>query len=137
MSLDKLLKNQPTSSKSATPHVKLSNIELYLPPEYELSDEEWKSYFTAYNQFGRPTKTADAICHYIREHNPNSDTKALYSVSNVICKDSSFYTDVMFGKSKPALTALLFYKAEHLRFVPILTVQKDAIQHIVLTYVPD
>lgn len=134
MSLDQLLK----ASKPSVQGVKESNIELFLPPEFNITLERWRQLFEYYNLSGRTTKTADTIQHYIRDKNPGESTNNLFSVSDVVEREGRFFVDATFLKTKTALTALYIYKAEKLKLMPITTADgSQPIVHIVLTYVPE
>lgn len=135
MSLKDLLKHkkqQTTAPKKD--EVCPGEVELFIPPEYDKTIAEWVALFDAYNRSERPIKTADAISRVIAETNPDKDLRALYRLSAVTNRNSRFYAKPIFTKEKESLTALIFYKAEKLNFVPILNKDQNQIIHVVLTY---
>lgn len=134
MSLDQLVKRSSPSKAG----LQQADNELFLPPEYNLTIEQWRELFEIYNRTNRPVKVADTIQHYIREHNPGVETNNLFSIDKIVEREGRFFANATFLKTKPALTALYIYKAENVKLVPIIpanTIQQIA--HVALTYVPE
>ena len=136
MSLDQLLNR---GSKSKNNGKVIADIELYLPPEFDITLDQWRTLFARYNRLGRITKVAVAIAQYIRDNNPGASTTNLFSVSEVVERNGRFYTDASFVKTKEGLTALYIYNSEEqVRLLPIAPMDGNGeIAHIVLSYVPE
>ena len=135
MSLDALLSK--TSSAKAN-SVKVSDIEVILPPEYEITIDRWREMIEFYNRTGRQTKLADAIQLYIRQHNPDQPTIELFTVGEIVEREGRFFADAFFIKTKPGLTALYIQKAEDLKLIAVSSPKgEDGIRYLVLAYVPD
>lgn len=133
MSLDRLLN---ATKKS---HRVEENVPLFLPPEYDLTLDQWRELIRYFNLSTRKAKVADAIVQYIRQNNPqHHDFKDLVSISEITEKDDRFYTNLSFQNEKPGLTAYVIFKSENLQLVPVVDSNgKGIIAHVVMTYIPD
>lgn len=132
MSLDQLVQKTITSRT-------IRQAQIFLPPEYELTLEEWRDRFQVFNNHPK-CRAAMVIAQYIRNHNPGQDVKNLFTIGPVLEKDGGFLTDIEFAKHRPGQTLLVIYTHEDLRLVPVcdLTSGKAGqIQHLSLTYIPD
>jgi hypothetical protein len=133
MSLDGLLQKTKKSRKVE------ENVCIFLPPEYEITLEQWRILIDEFNRTPRKAKVADAIMQYIRQNNPDrKDLNDLISIGEIVEKDGLFYTDLSFDNDKPGLTAMVIFKSEDLKLVPISAVKGEGgIRHVSLTYIPD
>lgn len=135
MSLDALLKQSSAAKKTG---VTEKDIELFLPPEYEIGLDQWRELIQFYNRTARQTKVADVVQLYIRDRNPGQPTIDLFTIDEIVEREGRFYTNATFIKTKTGLTAFYIYKAENLKLVPISSPKgEDGIKHVVLTYVSD
>lgn len=116
----------------------LKEVELFLPPEYEISGEEWKEKIEIYNLSNRPVKLAGVIAGFIQRLNPTAKMESIFSIGKITEKNGRYVTDMSFENDKAGLTCLYIYTAEELRLVPVCTDPKgnNGINNVVLTYVP-
>lgn len=134
MSLDQFLKTTKVDI-----HKTEKNVPIFLPPEYEITLNDWRDLIQVYNRTNRKTKLADYLKQYIRQLNPDyKDFDDLLSVEEIVEDNGIFRANLKFKNNKAGLTALVIYRAENLRLVPVTSPDGvDGIRHVVLTYIPD
>ena len=133
MSLDKLV-SKTIESRDVV------DVPLFLPPEYELDHDTWKTLIQEFNSKSqRPVRLASAIRQYVRQNNPQADFDNLFRIGDIVERDGMFYTSIHFVNNKAGLTVLYIFKAEDLQLVPVIPQDGSvkSIRHVSMTYVPD
>lgn len=113
-------------------------IRLLLPPEYDLSLEQWVEYIRSYNRTDRPVKLATMFQQFISNREPGHiEFNTLITASEITQKDHYFYVDLFFDSSRAGLTALLLFEAEPVSIAPICNLKNNTgITHLVMVYTP-
>lgn len=134
MSLDRLVQK---TIRSRTTQV----VDIFLPPEYETTIDEWRKHFAAFNEGRRPARLAYALQQYIREKNPDkTDFSQAIKAGNIVEDDGAFTCECTFEDDKAGLTALYMSTLSGISLIPILGDKiglEPGIAYVVLSYVPE
>lgn len=134
MSLDRL-------SEKVIKSKTVKEVEVFFPPEYNLSPEAWGEMIQVYNKGRRPAALAAVLTTIVKEHDKSkTDFSKIISVSEIYEKDGKYVTDITFESGKAGLAALYVFTIEEMK--PVLVclnpTDKNAfIERVVLSYVPN
>lgn len=134
MSLDRLVQK---TIRSRTKQV----VDIFMPPEYETTLDEWRKHFAAFNEGDRPARLAYALQQYIQKHNPGKiDFSQCIRAGKIVEDDGAFTCECDFENDKAGLTALYMSTLSGIALIPILGDKiglNPGIAYVVLSYIPE
>lgn len=133
MGLNAILKTHKDKPKT---HVQ-KDIELFLPPEYDLDLDTWRAYIQQFNTTERQARLSLFFIQFIQDREPTKKNfDNIISISEILEIENRFYTNVYFENDRAGLTAMLLFKAENLILAPICKNKEEFISHISMMYRP-